>query len=138
MKSFDDILEEAYNSKEQLDGSWTYKTWTVIQKDEFVALMTAMKEQRKIDNKATDHLQEIFIDVIGGFYPNDILFTAIETFLRNSFHDEGDWILYFIYDLADGSEWKEDSCTEKDGTTIDLSTVEKLYDFLIRNMNETD
>lgn len=106
----------------------------MITKDNFVTLVGAIKVQREIDHKATDALQSIFTDVIGGFYNNNILYSAIESYLMIEFDDIGEWIIYFIYDLEFGILWAEDSCSEKDGTVIDISTTEKLYDFLIKNM----
>jgi len=107
----------------------------MITKDNFIKLIDAMREQREIDNKATDALQSIFEDVIGGFYNNETLFSAIELYLLKELNDEAEWLLYFIYDLEFGIAWAEDSCSEKDGTVIDISTTDKLYDFLIRNIN---
>ncbi len=108
----------------------------MITKDNFIVLMDAMKEQRAIDEKATESLQDIFEDVIGGFYNNETLFSAIELFLMNEFDDIGEWILYYIYDLNWGIFWTKDTCSEKDGTVIDISTTDKLYDFLIKSMND--
>ena len=44
-------------------------------------------------------------------------------------------ISYFIYDLEFGSNWTEDSFTGSDGKPIDISTPEKLYDYLVANIN---
>lgn len=41
-------------------------------------------------------------------------------------------ISYFIYDLEFGSKWTEDSIQESDGTPIDISTADKLYDYLVK------
>lgn len=108
----------------------------MINKENFINVLKAIKEQREIDYKATNALDLIFEDVIGGFYRNEILFSAIEKLLENEFKDIGGWIGYFIYDLDFGKDWVEDSCIENDGTIIDISTSEKLYDFLIGNINE--
>ncbi len=108
----------------------------MITKDNFIKLMDAMKEQREIDEKATEALQDIFEDVFGGFYNNETLFSAIELYLLDIFDDIGEWILYYIYDLDWGVTWSKGCCSEKDSTDIDISTAEKLYDFLIRNIEE--
>jgi len=104
-----------------------------MNKENFVKIINAIKEQREIDRKATEALDSIFIDVIGGFYDNETLFSVIENYLVEHFKDESGWIEYFIYDLDFGKDWKEDSCSEEDGTIIDISTIEKLYDFLVLN-----
>lgn len=41
----------------------------------------------------------------------------------------GNDIEYFIYDLAFGKNWKPDSLTIN-GTSIDISTAERLYDYI--------
>lgn len=43
---------------------------------------------------------------------------------------DGNEIEYFIYDLDFGKEYKEGCFTEMDGTPIDISTAEKLYDYI--------
>lgn len=43
----------------------------------------------------------------------------------------GSDISYFIYDLEYGKKWTETSITDADGKPIDISTAEKLYDFLV-------
>lgn len=42
----------------------------------------------------------------------------------------GNMLEYFIYDLNFGEEYKEGCVTEVDGTPIDISTAEKLYDYI--------
>lgn len=43
---------------------------------------------------------------------------------------DGNEIEYFIYDLDFGKDYKEGCFTEMDGTPIDISTAEKLYDYI--------
>lgn len=43
---------------------------------------------------------------------------------------DGNEIEYFIYDLDFGKDYKEGCLTEIDGTPIDISTAEKLYDYI--------
>ena len=43
----------------------------------------------------------------------------------------GSDISYFIYELDYGKKWTTDSITTSDGESIDISTAEKLYDYLI-------
>lgn len=43
---------------------------------------------------------------------------------------DGNEIEYFIYDLNFGKDYKEGSLSEMDGTPIDISTAEKLYDYI--------
>lgn len=43
---------------------------------------------------------------------------------------DGNEIEYFIYDLNFGKDYNEGSLSEMDGTPIDISTAEKLYDYI--------
>lgn len=46
--------------------------------------------------------------------------------------DKDEWISYFVFELNFGKNWKPGMVTENK-KDIDLSTIEKLYDFLINN-----
>ena len=48
---------------------------------------------------------------------------------------EGSDISYFIYEIDFGRAWTPDSITEIDGTPIDISTAEKLYDYLLEEID---
>lgn len=48
---------------------------------------------------------------------------------------EGSDISYFIYEIDFGRAWTPDSITEIDGTPIDISTAEKLYDYLLKEID---
>ena len=50
------------------------------------------------------------------------------------FGDLGETIPYFCYDLNFGEDYEEGCITEVDGTIIDISTPEKLYDYLLLEM----
>lgn len=54
--------------------------------------------------------------------------------LEHIFRDKDEWISYWVYEKDFGLDWEEGCAIEADGTDIDLSTTEKLYDFLISNM----
>ena len=45
-------------------------------------------------------------------------------------------ISYFIYELDYGRKYESGMITDKDGTDIDFSTAEKLYDYLAKNYEE--
>lgn len=45
-------------------------------------------------------------------------------------------ISYFIYDLEWGTKWAPDSLTEADGSSVDISTPEKLYDYLMSEIDK--
>ncbi len=49
---------------------------------------------------------------------------------------DGNEIEYFIYDLNFGKDYNEGCLTEMDGTPIDISTAEKLYDYIVSEVEE--
>lgn len=54
--------------------------------------------------------------------------------LKEIMHDKGDDISYFVYGLDYGREWTPDSII-CDGESIDISTPERLYDYLVKEMD---
>lgn len=50
--------------------------------------------------------------------------------------DREGWIEYFITNLNFGRKWEPKMVLDKDGADIDLSDSGKLYDFLVKNMEE--
>ena len=49
---------------------------------------------------------------------------------------DGNEIEYFIYDLNFGKDYKEGCLTDMNGTPIDISTAEKLYDYIVSEVEE--
>lgn len=101
-----------------------------MKKEVFVKIINGIKAQREHDREISTKLKDIFID-FDGWYDTDKVIAQIEDALKEEFNDKNDWISYFIYDLDFGDSYSEGDVTEKDGTIIDISTVEKLYDFLV-------
>lgn len=48
----------------------------------------------------------------------------------------GSDISYFIYELEFGKKWKPNYVTDSNGNSIDMSTAEKLYDYLVSERAE--
>lgn len=48
------------------------------------------------------------------------------------------WVSYFIYEGNYGQSLQVDSVQEEDGTPIDITTAEKLYDFLIEEIKKKE
>lgn len=62
--------------------------------------------------------------------------TAMLDLLKSAMGDEHDWIAYWVYDLDWGKNWKPQSVTEKDGSSVRMKTAEDLYKYLIKNKNQ--
>jgi len=54
--------------------------------------------------------------------------------LEAVFNDKGEWIQYFLYELDWGKKYEDGCITDTDGSFIKLSTIEELYEFLIKEM----
>ena len=75
------------------------------------------------------------------YYLNDPDYITLEDELINALEiifncENSGWIGYFIYDLEFGEDYEPGCAVHTDGSNIDLSTVDKLYDYLIKNKEE--
>lgn len=102
----------------------------MLSKEVFVKCINFMKER----SEAMDKVNQIFTDEFEDsvFYPYFKYEAMMGQVLKDAMHDEGDWIEYFLYEGNYGEGLKPDSVTEADGTPIDITTPEKLYDFLVK------
>ena len=106
----------------------------MISKDTFVKTMTKLEAlDKKMDN--VDVAMKELCNDFCGFYIPDILDITLDI-LEDVFKDKGHWISYCALDL----KWLHDhklGSASVDGKDIDLSTWGKVYDFLIKNMEES-
>jgi len=58
--------------------------------------------------------------------------SVIVRLLEAIFNDKGEWISYFLYQLDWGEKYKDGCITDTDGSFIRLSTIDELYDFLLK------
>ena len=113
----------------------------IISKEDFCRYINVLKKMDAKEGLLTDTFREI--DENG-----DVALIALYSLERNAILDLlntvmeaqidphiGSDIEYFCYDLNFGENYKEkpyaDWITDEDGTPIDLSTAEKLYDYLV-------
>lgn len=108
----------------------------MLTKEEFVDYMNTLKKIMDSDTMLSDALKNFdSCSDFGGFSnfrAEDLIVTLLEKLMDDPKDEEygiSD-ISYFIYDLEWGSNWTPDSITDANGNSIDLSTVEKLYDYL--------
>ena len=102
----------------------------MISKELFVETINFMKERNGAIDRINRELSVEFEDSI--FYPYFRYEEMLVKVLEATMHDEGDWIRYFLYEGNYGEDLKPDSVSEADGTPIDITTSEKLYDFLVK------
>ena len=102
----------------------------MISKELFVETINFMKERNGAIDRINRELSVEFED--STFYPYFRYEEMLVKILEATMHDEGDWIRYFLYEGNYGEDLKPDSVSEADGTPIDITTSEKLYDFLVK------
>jgi hypothetical protein len=108
----------------------------MLDKTLFVDTINVMKKQREHDSKCSDAFKIILPSDFVTNYDNSLLFNQLTIILESQFNDEGlhSWIDYFIDELDFGQKYKLGCATYKNGENIDISTAEKLYDFLVKEM----
>lgn len=106
-------------------------------KELFVSTINSIQKQLEIDRKNSSMLQEMFPDdrIYCG-YNNSELFNALNKILKESMKDKHDWIYYFMYELDFGEKYRNGMVKVSDGSIINLSNAERLYEFLIKTYNE--
>ena len=106
----------------------------MISKGRFVSTMERLQEvERKMD-KVDEALYDLSPD-FGGFHIPDVLEITLDV-LVDIFNDKNDWIDYFINELDFLKDYKMGCVRDGNDVPIDLSTWDKVYDFLIENMEE--
>lgn len=118
----------------------------IISKDQFCKYIDVLKKMDDKENLLTNTFQEIDENGEGevnliALYSNErdtiieLLNTAMEAPI--DIHIGSD-IEYFCYDLNFGKEYKnrQDWIQDENGHIIDLSTPEKLYDYLVQGYFE--
>lgn len=114
----------------------------MISKEQFITIINKMKLVDDFVNEVNDKsrdLRETLDDSFLDFFEGNSLFVAhsdiVVQLLENMFNDN-DMISYWIYELNYGRDYKDGYIQDCDGNNIDISTVEKLYEYLVEEMEE--
>ena len=106
----------------------------MISKEEFVKIINRLRETNDFVNHTNDEARKLQDAIESDFFNSMSLAISHESIvvslLENMF-DCGDILGWWIYELDYGKKYKGGCITEKNGNIIDISTVEKLYDYLI-------
>ena len=107
----------------------------MLTKQEFVDIIDKLKEVNDFVNETNDKARNLNDAIISDFFNASSLSISHENIvvklLENMFNDE-DILSWWLYELDYGRKFKIGYITEPDGTEIDLTTPEKLYDYLIK------
>ena len=108
----------------------------IISKEKFVEIINRLKNYKELQDK----IDELFKDNIDN-RENDFINAAsicighesvVVELLENMFNS--DMISYWIYELDYGKKYKAGCVLDENMNEIDLSTPEKLYDYLVKSL----
>ena len=122
------------------------KMKNVISKNEFCKIIKQLRGANDLQNQVGELYQNSECNRAHDFCNYGALQINHESIvldlLKFIFNDIYDNISYFVYELDYGRKYTPDSITYIDengnNATVDLSTEEKLYDYLIANMKESE
>ena len=106
----------------------------MISKEKFIEIINRLRNYNDLQNKIDglfkeniDNKEKDFINAGSICIGHE---SVVVYLLENMF--DTDMISYFIYELDYGKNYKNGYVLDGVGNIIDLSTVEKLYDYLIK------
>mgnify|MGYP005781527585 CR=1 FL=1 len=108
----------------------------IISKEKFVEIINRLKSYTELQNKINDLFRDNIDNKEMDFINAGSICIGHESvvvYLLEKMFDT-DMISYFIYELDYGEKYRAGYVLDENGNEIDLSTAEKLYDFLIQNL----
>ncbi len=105
----------------------------MISKNTFVNIMKRLEALDNKMDKVDIALKELSPD-FGGFYIPECLDIVMAALIEVFQDKDGGWLSYCVYELNFLNNFEMGMVTDKDNNPIDLSTWEKVYDFLTENM----
>jgi len=102
---------------------------TMITKDEFVNSLNKLKEQSDIDHQFNYHMEQAFPGSYAPIYHN-VLWELSVHLLELSVKDDEKYVSWWIFETDFGKRDIVNSLRVND-KPVDVSTPEKLYDFLV-------
>lgn len=109
----------------------------IITREEFCKIINNIQSQKQKENKLSDAVEQ-FID--GWFVLNESFYEKELYFLlKKIFNDKNDYIGWWLFEDVEKiiyiNNGRNSKSSKSNENKIVLNTPEKLYDFLIRNMN---
>lgn len=114
----------------------------MISKETFVSMIEKIKDLQEREEQLRIAMNALSPSFYVAYYPLSEAIEAIVDLLSSYFYadpqtrDVTNDISYYIYDLEFGKNWTPDCYTDAEGNPIDISTAEKLYDYLINSIKE--
>lgn len=108
----------------------------IVSKEMFCKILNHIKSQNDLFEELNKTLEKICPGFYTNVYPNckseSIILEILDS--QFGFTPSDSLIDYFVYDLNFGQDTEMIKNLSADGKPIDISTPEKLYDFLIEDM----
>lgn len=111
----------------------------MISKEEFIRIINRLKETDEIKNKVNDLIRNSTDSIISDFTEAGSLMICHEDIvvkLLEKMFNDGETLSYWIYELGYGKKYKAGCISDENGD-IDISTTEKLYEYLIEVKRES-
>lgn len=112
----------------------------MISKEKFVEIINRLKSYTELQNKINDLFRDNIDNKEMDFINAGSICIGHESvvvYLLEKMFDT-DMISYWIYELNYGKEYKEGCVLDANMNEIDLSTAEKLYDYLIKSLESEE
>ena len=108
-------------------------------KEKFISAIRELEEGEKLQDKIANAVRQ-YNNIMHTDWPEPFGMVIAHDFLavdllEELMGDDSETISYFCYDLEFGRKYYPGCITEEDGTEIDLSNAEKLWEYLIKGDN---
>ena len=106
----------------------------LVNKNEFIKIINRLKDYTKLQDKINDLFKDLLDNKEQDFCNAGSICIGHESVVVKLLEDmiETDLLSWWIYELDYGKEYKP-GCLTEDDMEIDVSTVDKLYDVLMKN-----
>lgn len=111
----------------------------MISKEKFCNIISQLKETNDFVDEVNRKAKELHNNIANDFFDAMSLSISHEELvvqLLEEIFDDSDMISWWIYELDYGRKYKKGCIQDADGKNINVSTVEKLYDYLVANMDK--
>lgn len=112
----------------------------IISKDKFIEIINRLKSYDELQNKINDLFKENIDNKEMDFMNAGSICIGHESvvvYLLERMFDT-DMISYFIYELDYGERYKKGCVLDENMNEIDLSTAEKMYDYLVKSLESEE
>ncbi len=111
----------------------------MLSKKKFVEIIEKLRKVNDFVDEVNNKARQLDDAIISDFFNASSLSISHENIvveLLEEMFNADDTLSWWLYDLDYGRKYEDGCIQDKEGNNIDLSTVEKLYDYLIKEQGE--